>query len=206
MLKFAENQFDYENYSVFVGFRIIVVYRNACSRTKLYRREDAECGGSAESVTLFLSASIFVSVAPMIEDTDGEVFADPKALNTISPSMNGFCSPFKDEDISVEMVEAEGKKIYVWKFPEPEYLREALYLAFVPVDGHYKAYAICVGQLVDWEISTSSEKSRATYGRVKRPENATECVELLIERGALTGEIKMGDFIQGSYKSPSYRE
>ncbi len=145
-------------------------------------------------------------VAPMIEEADGEVFSDPKALNTISPSMNGFCSPFKDEDISVETVEADGKKIFVWKFPESEYLREALYLAFFPLDGHYKAFAICIGQLVDWEISCSTEKSRATYGRVKRPENAKECVELLVERGALTGEIKMGDLIQEGYKSLSYRE
>ncbi len=145
-------------------------------------------------------------LAPMIEEADGEVFANPYALNTVSPSMNGFCSPFKDEDISVETIEADGKKLYVWKFPETEYLREALYITFVPVDGHYKAFAICRGQLVDWEVSVSSEKSRATYGRIKRPEDANECVELLLERGVLTGEIKRGDFIQDGYKGPSYRE
>ncbi len=51
--------------------------------------------------------------------------------------------------------------------PEPSYLREALYISFVPVDIHYQAYAICIGQLVDWEISSSTEKSRSTYGRIK---------------------------------------
>ena len=56
------------------------------------------------------------------------------------------------------------------------------------------AFAISIGQLVDWEISTSDEHTRHTFGRVKKPENAQECVDLLIERGAMTGTITPRDF------------
>lgn len=79
-------------------------------------------------------------------------------------------------------------------------------MAFIPVDGHYKAFAISIGQMVDWEISTSTESARATFGRVKKPANAKECVDLLVERGALTGEITPGEFFQEGYSAPEYRK
>lgn len=144
-------------------------------------------------------------VTPMVDEKDGYIFEAPYILNTLTPVGNGFQSPFGDNDIQVEKIVAEGKDIYVWRFPETKYLREALYMAFVPVDGHYKAFAICIGGMVDWEISTSTETARATYGRVKKPESAQECVDLLVGRGALTGVIRPGDYYQEGYVSPKYR-
>lgn len=145
-------------------------------------------------------------VAPMIDEKNGQIFETPDFLNTIGPAANGFSSPFSDNEISVEALEVDGKKIYVWKFPEPEFLREALFIAFVPVKGNYLPIAISIGQLVDWEISISNEKNRSTFGRLKKPSNAKECVDLLIERGALTGEIIAGEFYQEGYEGPKYRE
>lgn len=145
-------------------------------------------------------------VAPYVFEGMGEVFATPETLNTFSAIGNGFRSPFKDEDIEVTMFKDEGKMIYVWRFPESEYLREALYMMFVPVDGKYQAYAISIGQTVDWEISSSTESARRVYGRVKKPESAKECLELLKARGAYTGNITMGEFLQDGYICPEYRE
>jgi len=144
-------------------------------------------------------------IAPMITEDNSIVFNNPTNLNSYTPVGNGFRSPFSDSDIVVEAFEDEGKKIFVWKFPEPEYLREALYMAFIPVNGRYVAYAICIGQLVDWEISTSSEQMRKTFGRVKRPESAEECLDILKKRGAYAGVISPGEFFQSDYKSPEYR-
>ncbi|MDE7386883.1 MAG: hypothetical protein K2N28_07065 [Muribaculaceae bacterium] len=145
-------------------------------------------------------------IAKNVPEEDGEIFGWPKPLNTYEPIDIGFLSPFKDEEIEVSIFEDEGKKIYVWRFPETEYLREALYMMFVPFDGHYIAYAISIGQWVDWEISISDEKKRATFGRVKKPESAQECFELLKSRGAYTGKITPGEFLQKDYTCPSYRE
>lgn len=144
-------------------------------------------------------------IVPQIREADGYILETPEILNTISANGNGFRSPFSDRDIKVDKIETEGKTVYVWRFPEPEYLREALYMAFIPVDGYYKAFAISIGSLVDWEISTSTESARATYGQVKKPESAQECVELLKDRGALTGEISPGEFLQEGYTAPEYR-
>lgn len=145
-------------------------------------------------------------VASMIGEKDGEMILDSSTiLNSLSPIGNGFLSPFKDEEISVERFEVDGKIIFVWSFPESEYLREALYMAFIPVDGKYRAYAISIGASVDWEISTSTESYRETFGRVPRPGSAKECLDILIERGALTGKISPGEFFQEGYKSPCYR-
>lgn len=143
-------------------------------------------------------------IVEQISEEDGEILSSPEILNTFSTNGNGFHSPFRDEDIKVTEVNREGKQIYVWQFPEPKFLREALYVAFIPIEGRYKAFAISIGQLVDWEISTSNEYSRSTRGRVKRPENAQECVDLLIKRGALSGEITPGEFFQEGYECPPY--
>lgn len=144
-------------------------------------------------------------VAPMVDESNGIVFETPFVLNTASTIGNGFRSPFADSDIHTEKVTVDGNDIYVWRFPEPEYLREALYMVFVPIDGHYNAFAICIGQMVDWEISTSAETFRKTFGRIKKPESVQECVDLLIERGLLTGDITPGEFIQDGYTPPEYR-
>lgn len=154
----------------------------------------------------FLQHQYLAVVASMIKEADGFILQSPEILNTISANGNGFRSPFKDNDIKVDSVGTDGKTVYVWRFPEPEYLREALYMAFFPINGFYKAYAISKGQLVDWEISTSTEKSRATYGRIKRPESAQECVELLKSRGAIKGEISGGEFLQEGYSCPPRRK
>lgn len=153
----------------------------------------------------FLQHQYLSVIAQSIPEELGEVFASPQTLNTFSAIGNGFRSPFKDEDIEVEMFEDEGKRIYVWRFPEPEYLREALYMMFVPIDGKYQAYAISIGQTVDWEISISTEHARRTFGRVKRPESAKECLDLLKSRGAFSGEIAPGEFLQDGYLGPEYR-
>lgn len=144
-------------------------------------------------------------VAPYVDESDGSPLETPFTLNSYIPYNSGFSSPFSDEDIKVEEFEDEGKKIYIWKFPESEYLREALYMAFIPIDGKYQAFAICRGQLVDWEISTSQESHRSTFGRIKRPDSAKECLELLKARGAYTGKIIPGEFFQEGYKGPEYR-
>lgn len=141
-------------------------------------------------------------LASSIDEQDGYILATPNILNTVSAEGNGFCSPFRDDDIKVEKIEDNSKFIYVWEFPEPKHLREALYIAFFPVDGHYKAVAISIGQLVDWEISTSSQKSRSTFGRIQRPENARHCVSLLKERNADKDEITPGEFLQEGYTPP----
>lgn len=162
---------------------------------------------SVQSVTpYFLQHQYLSVVAQMVADVDGYIFEDPNILNTISATGNGFNSPFADDDIKVDKIEIDGKSIIVWRFPEPVYLREALYMAFIPIDGHYKAFAVCVGQMVDWEISTSTETSRHTFGRIKKPESGRECVNLLIERGALTGNITPGEFLQEGYSAPKYRQ
>lgn len=159
-----------------------------------------------QTVTPYFLQHQYLSVlALMVAENDGHIFETPYILNTMSTESNGFRSPFTDADIQVEKITAEGKDIYVWCFPEPEFLREALYMAFVPVDGHYKAFSICIGKMVDWEISTSTTSSRSTFGRVKRPESAKECVDLLIGRGVLAGDITSGEFIQKGYTSPQYR-
>lgn len=148
----------------------------------------------------------FLSViAPEVPVSDGFVFSEPEILNTYMAAHNGFRSPFRDEDIAVDSVSVADKMVYVWRFPEPEYLREALYMAFVPVDGKFVPYAICIGQLVDWEVSVSTQSYRGTYGRIKRPDSAQECVDLLVGRGALTSNISPGDFFQEGYKGPEYR-
>lgn len=145
-------------------------------------------------------------LAPMVSEDGAEVFATLDILNSISSRGNGFISPFNDSDIKVERLIVDNKKVYVWQFPEPEYLREALYMVFLPIDGYYKAYAFCIGQLVDWEISSSTSTYRQTFGRVKRPDSASECVDILKERGAFTNEqIVPGKFIQDEYSSPKYR-
>lgn len=133
----------------------------------------------------FLIHQYLSVIVEQIPEEDGEILSSPETLNTFSTNGNGFRSPFSDEEIKVTEINHDGKQIYVWQFPEPKYLREALYVAFIPVNGYYKAFAISIGQLVDWEISTSNELSRHTFGRVKRPKNAMECVNLLIKRGAL---------------------
>ena len=138
-------------------------------------------------------------IVEQISEDDREILSSPEILNTYSTNGNGFSSPFRDEEIKVT-------QIYVWQFPEPKYLREALYLAFIPINGYYKAFAISIGQMVDWEISTSNELSRQTYGRVKRPATAQECVNFLIKRGALTGKISPGEFFQEGYKAPPYSD
>lgn len=145
-------------------------------------------------------------IAPNVPEEYGHIFGTQEPLNTFEPTDIGFQSPFKDEDIEISAFEDEGKKIYIWRFPETEYLREALYMAFVPIDGKYMAYAISIGQMVDWEISTSSENSRTTFGRIKKPETAQECLDLLKSRGAYTGSITPGEFLQEGYTCPDYRK
>ena len=142
-------------------------------------------------------------IAPEITYEDGEMLSSPDFLNSVAPLSGGYRSPFSNDDINVEAVDIDGKTVYVWKLPEPKEPRDALYVAFFPIDGHYKAYAICIGNIVDWEISTSTETSRSTFGRVKRPESAKECAELLKDRGAFSGDITMGEYIQEGYK-PRY--
>lgn len=141
-------------------------------------------------------------VVPLIAENDGYILESPEILNTISSTGNGFRSPFTDEEIHVDKFNDDGKDIYVWTFPEPQYLREALYIAFFPVEGYYKAVAISIGDWVDWEISTSTQTSRATYGRIKRPANAEECVKLLKERHADKSIITPGEFLQDGYTPP----
>lgn len=150
----------------------------------------------------FLQHQYLSVLAPSIPESDGDALEDPLILNTLSAVGNGFCSPFKDVDIHVDKVDDDGRTVYVWRFPEPKYLREALYIAFFPVDGFYKAVAISIGSMVDWEISTSTQTSRATYGRVKRPSDAKECVKLLKERNADKPEITPGEFLQEGYTPP----
>ena len=150
----------------------------------------------------FLQHQYLSVLASMIAEEDGYILEDPSILNTVSAAGNGFCSPFRDEEIRMEKINDAGKEIYVWQFPEPHHLCEALYIAFFPVEGYYRAVAISIGKLVDWEISTSTEKSRSTFGRIKRPENARECVTLLKERNADKPTITPGEFLQEGYTPP----
>lgn len=141
-------------------------------------------------------------LAPEIELRDSAWLADPFLLNTVVAESTGFRSPFETDEIEVTVIYDEGVRVYIWRFPEPQYCREALYLMFVPDEGHYTAYAISIGQHVDWEISKSTQSYRSTYGRVKRPDNANECYSLLKDRGALTGKISPGEFVQEGYVAP----
>lgn len=143
-------------------------------------------------------------VAPQVELSNSSIFADAEILNTLMPMELGFISPFKDEDIDIEQFEVDGKIVYIWKFPEPKYQEESLYMAFVPNGDVYKAYGISIGRTVDWQISTSYDYGFSSSGRVKRPDSARECLDLLIERGAMTGTITPGDFLQEGYVTPPY--
>lgn len=156
-----------------------------------------------KEMTPYYFAHQWLSVlAPKIETGDGDILASPKMLNTIFAENNGLTSPFADEDIAVETFKVNGKTIYVWQLPEPKKLRESLYVVFVPEDGHFMAYAISIGQAVDWELSTSNDWSRSTYGRVKRPESAADCVEVMKGCGVFDGKIIPGEFIQKGYQCP----
>ncbi|MDE5608652.1 MAG: hypothetical protein K2I64_06940 [Muribaculaceae bacterium] len=141
-------------------------------------------------------------IAPEIDAGYSGIFEDITNLNSLTPMLNGFRSPYTDEDISVETFEHDGKLIYVWQLPEPQHLREALYVAFFPYEDHYRAVAISIGMNVDWEISTSDELSRHTYGRVRRPDSAKDCMEILIQRNAMGKNIDPGEFFQEGYKCP----
>lgn len=44
-----------------------------------------------------------------------------------------------------------------------------------------------------------AEKSRSTFGRIKRRQNARECVTLLKERNAYKPTITQGEYIQEGY-------
>lgn len=127
-----------------------------------------------------------------------ENLASPYYFNTFLLAQRSLKSPFEDKDITVETIKDGNHTVYVWKFPEPKKNREALYMAFFEVDNHIKAYAICKGDLVDWEISTSNETSRQTYGSVERPKTAKQCVEILKARGAYSGKISPGEFFPKS--------
>ncbi len=153
----------------------------------------------------FFQHQYLSAVVTQIAEFDGMILETPEILNTISPVQNGFQSPFTDDQIKVEKIEDEGNVIYVWQFPEPQYLREALYIAFVPINSYYKAFAISVGQTVDWEVSTSTDSYRTTRGRIQKPESPRKCYDLLKARGVLTGEITPGEFFQEGYKAPQYR-
>lgn len=171
--------------------------------------QTAECDSALtppQTVTPYFFQHQYLSiVAPQVTTDLGEIFEASTFLNTLYPIDAGFESPFADQDIKVETIVKDGATIYVWQFPESPYLREALYMAFFPVDDHYEAFAICRGREVDWEISTSTSTARSCFGRVKKPESANECVDLLIERGAFNGQISPGEFFQEDYQSPDYR-
>lgn len=157
--------------------------------------------GELQEVSPYYLVHQWLSViAPVVTAENIELLESPGLLNTRLAAQNGIKSPFSDADIEVTEIDADGKRVFVWKFPEPKGEREALYTAFIPVDGVYTAYSICRGRDVDWELSTSDESKRNTFGRIKRPESAAECVELLKERGAFSGDIKPGEFIQEGYK------
>lgn len=145
-------------------------------------------------------------VAPNISEDDGYILENPEILNTYSPEGNGFKSPFKDEDIKVtKIMDSDTSKfVYIWEFPEPKHLREAKYIGFFPYEGAYRAVAICIGSMVDWEISISEASMRHTYGRVKLPTNADECFEILKGRNAFGETIVPGDFLQEGYTAPPY--
>lgn len=156
-----------------------------------------------KEMTPYYFAHQWLSVmAPQIPIEDGEILATPKMLNTMLAAQDGLVSPFADEDISVEIFKVDDRTVYVWRLPEPKKLRESLYVVFVPEDGHFMAYAISIGQAVDWELSTSNDWSRSTYGRVKRPESAADCVEVMKDCGVFDGKIIPGEFIQEGYQCP----
>ena len=145
-------------------------------------------------------------IAPQIEESDTLLLATATPLNSDFTIMNGFRSPFKDSDITIKEFKVSDKTIYVWRFPESQYLREALYMTFVPKDGHYIAYAISIGLYVDWELSTSTESSRQVFGRIKKPESAKECLDLMLERGILKEDITRSELFQEGYTGPDYRK
>lgn len=131
-----------------------------------------------------------------ITPEQGEILASPYYLNHIMLNDDGMESPFTYDQISVEKIVDGDKAVYVWRFPEPQNDRDALYIAFFEVGNGYRAYAICKGKHVDWEISTSNKKTRQTYGDVDRPESAAQCVEILKSRGAYTGKITPSKFFK----------
>lgn len=161
----------------------------------------AEAESSTVSRYYFVHQYLSVLV-PLLPDQNENLLMTPEFLNTAIAAEIGFKSPYDDMEITVDEVERDGKTIYVWQFPEPKHLREALYLAFFPYEGKYRPVAISIGKDVDWEISISNENYRETFGRIKRPESAEECVDLLIERGAITPHIRGGEFLQEGYVAP----
>lgn len=180
-----------------------ITAKNSCEQEE--DEVDVEYMLLPEVTPYYFQHQFLSPLATVHTDTTAMGLAYPAVYTKFYAKRSGFRSPFDADDIEVTAFNYEGKKIFIWKFPEPQYLREALYMAFFPKDGNYIAYAICIGANVDWEISTSTPKYRQTFGRVKRPESAEECMELLIARGALTGKITPGEFVQEGYQGPEYR-
>lgn len=122
------------------------------------------------------------------------VLASPEFINTVSLRRRGLRIPFKDSDISVEVVEIDGKKVFVWKFPEPKEAPLPLYEAFVPVGDSYVPYMLEKSVFVDWMLGTSNKKAHSSFGEAPRPKDAADFVRILKERGAFEGKITPGAF------------
>lgn len=122
------------------------------------------------------------------------ILASPEFINTVSLRRRGLRSPFKDSDISVEVVEIDGKKVFVWKFPEPKEAPLPLYEAFVPVGDSYVPYMLEKSVFVDWMLGTSDKKAHSSFGEAPRPKDAADFVRILKERGAFEGKITPGAF------------
>lgn len=135
------------------------------------------------------------AAATEVGSDNESALADPNFFNTIVPYNRGLRSPYKDSDFSVKIVEVDGKKIYVWKFPEPDEAPLPLYEAFIPVDGYFKPYILEKSVFVDWMIGTSDRKTHTSFGDAPRPKDAEDFVKILKERGAFEGKIKPGSFM-----------
>lgn len=94
-------------------------------------------------------------------------------------------SPFKSDDITVDTIRHNDETIIVWTFPEPKEVPIALYIAFVPDNGHYSVYTLEKTFNFDdnelWIIGGITSGSHTSYTDIPRPASPEDFVAKLLE-------------------------
>ena len=162
-------------------------YDEECKES--FRQMEQEITTPAQEIGMY---DYFFSWLPMIgsmaeEITDKALFTTPHLANSRLPEINNMRPPFTDDQIAAETVSIGDVSIAIWRFPEPETVPMCLYAAFVPDCKTYDYYTIEISLDNIWVLGSMKGQTHSNYGEVRRPENAADFVDLLIEKGILTG-------------------
>lgn len=94
-------------------------------------------------------------------------------------------SPFKPDDITVDTIRHNDDTIIVWTFPEPKEVPIALYIAFVPDNGHYSVYTLEKTFDFDnnelWVIGGMKTRAHTSYTDTPRPASPQDFVSKLLK-------------------------